>query len=166
MYVAITRAKNKLYLTRSKSRYLYGRRDLTKPSRFIVELAPELGAVAEKTPYYYAGNGNKYVGSYKSAYGEERSQGRALYSSADGEESDVPVQKSSFKPFWGGRKTAEPSKPAATGGKYKVGMRVTHPKFGAGMIVALKNDGKVINVAFEGQGVKELAAALAPLTII
>ena len=29
MYVAITRAKDKQYLTRSKSRYLYGRRDLT-----------------------------------------------------------------------------------------------------------------------------------------
>jgi len=166
MYVAITRAKDKLYLTRSKSRYLYGRRDLTKPSRFIIELAPELGSVVEKTPYYYAGNGKKYVGSYKSNYGgEERSQGRALYSSADGAESDVPAQNTGFKPFWGGQKKAVPSKPAE-GGKYKVGMRVTHPKFGAGMIVALKNDGKIINVAFEEQGVKELAAALAPLTVI
>ena len=45
-------------------------------------------------------------------------------------------------------------------------MRVRHPKFGVGMIVALKNDGKVVNVAFEGQGIKELAAALAPLTVL
>ena len=77
----------------------------------------------------------------------------------------MPAQNTGFKPFWGGQKKAVPSKPAE-GGKYKVGMRVTHPKFGAGMIVALKNDGKIINVAFEGQGVKELAAALAPLTVI
>ncbi len=45
-------------------------------------------------------------------------------------------------------------------------MRVRHPKFGVGMVVAVKNDGKVINVAFDGQGVKELSAALAPLEII
>ena len=45
-------------------------------------------------------------------------------------------------------------------------MRVKHPKFGVGMIVALKNGGSILNVAFDGQGVKELSASLAPLTII
>ena len=60
----------------------------------------------------------------------------------------------------------KPQPAADAGGKYKVGMRVRHPKFGVGMIVALKNDGKVVNVAFEGQGIKELAAALAPLTVL
>ncbi|MBQ8446768.1 MAG: UvrD-helicase domain-containing protein, partial [Clostridia bacterium] len=39
MYVAITRAKELLYLTRSKSRYLYGRREPTARSRFLKELA-------------------------------------------------------------------------------------------------------------------------------
>ena len=39
MYVAITRAEKNLYLTRSKSRYLYGRRDITQPSKFINELS-------------------------------------------------------------------------------------------------------------------------------
>ena len=38
MYVAITRAEERLYLTRSRSRYLYGRRDLTVRSQFIDEL--------------------------------------------------------------------------------------------------------------------------------
>lgn len=168
MYVAITRAKDRLYLTRSKSRYLYGHRDLTKPSRFIMELAPELGgAAAEKLPYYYAGSGKKYLGSYHGGrYGEEeKSSGRALYSSFDGVESDIPAaQKSSFKPSWGGIK--KPSAQTQNGGKYSVGMRVKHPKFGVGMIVALKNGGSILNVAFDGQGVKELSASLAPLTII
>ena len=49
---------------------------------------------------------------------------------------------------------------------YSVGSRVKHAKFGIGMIVAVKNGGTVINVAFEGQGVKELSASLAPLEII
>ena len=42
MYVAITRAKERLYMTRSKSRYLYGRREPTMRSRFLKELSSEV----------------------------------------------------------------------------------------------------------------------------
>lgn len=38
MYVAITRAKERLYLTRSKSRYLYGKREPSSRSRFLKEM--------------------------------------------------------------------------------------------------------------------------------
>jgi len=163
MYVAITRARNRIYLTRSRSRYLYGHRELTQPSRFIRELAPELGVSAvERTPYYYGGAGRKYAGAYHDGtYGEE-GRGKHIYSSYDGVQSDVPVQKSSFKPNFGGVK--QPSKPS--GGKYTVGQRVMHPKFGVGMIIAVKNDGAVINVAFDGQGIKELSASIAPLKLV
>ena len=68
--------------------------------------------------------------------------------------------------FWGGQKKTEPVKSSQTAGKYTVGMRVRHPKFGVGMVVAVKNSGQIVNVAFDGQGVKELAAAFAPLTVL
>ncbi|MBO5480080.1 MAG: UvrD-helicase domain-containing protein [Clostridia bacterium] len=42
MYVAITRAKKRLWLTRSKSRYLYGKREPTARSRFLKELSSEV----------------------------------------------------------------------------------------------------------------------------
>ena len=42
MYVAITRAKDRLYMTRSKSRYLYGKREPTMRSRFLKELSSEV----------------------------------------------------------------------------------------------------------------------------
>ncbi len=166
MYVAITRAKERLYLTRSKSRFLYGRREIAYPSRFINELAPQLGVAAERTPYHYAGGGSKYAGAFRqSGYNsEERSFGKALYSSYDEVESDMPAQNSSFKAFFGGVQ----QKPAASksGGAYTVGMRVRHKKFGVGMVVAVKNGGTIVNVAFEGQGIKELSASIAPLEII
>lgn len=41
MYVAITRAEERLYLTRTKCRYLYGKRDFSNPSRFLTELGLE-----------------------------------------------------------------------------------------------------------------------------
>lgn len=179
MYVAITRARKRLFLTRSKSRYLYGHRDLTAPSKFIGELAAELGVRDERPTYssrssYSSYGGYGARGSYgaRRAEGEERSAGKALYSSADDFQSDfsAPVQNSGFKAFWGGNNkggaTAAKGKTEAKDGKYAVGMRVRHPKFGVGMIVSVKNGGSVLNVAFEGQGVKELSASLAPLTIL
>ena len=158
MYVAITRAEQRLYLTRSKSRYLYGSRKLTSPSRFVSELSSELGIPPTRTPYYYAGAGKKYVTNYDGGYGASRG---AVYSSADGYQSDIPV-KSSFKPAFGSVSGA--NKQGAK--NYTVGMRVRHSKFGVGMVIAVKNGGTVINVAFDGQGIKELSASLAPLEII
>ena len=139
MYVAITRAEKELYLTRSKSRYLYGRRDITAPSEFISELAGELGVK---------------VSSYARP---ERLQ--RVYDDS-GYESDIPSK--TFKPAFG-----SVVKPAQSGNKsYAVGQRVMHKKFGVGMIIAIKNGGTVLNVAFDGQGIKELSASLAPLEII
>ena len=139
MYVAITRAEKRLYLTRSKSRYLYGRRDISRPSKFITELSDELGI---KTNYVH----------------ERPAYNRAIYS--DGYESDIaPKSNVSFKPAY-----TPPKK--ANAGSYAVGQRVRHAKFGAGMIVAVKNGGTVLNVAFDGQGIKELSASIAPLEII
>ena len=142
MYVAITRAEKELYLTRSKSRYLYGHRDLTAPSKFINELASELG-VKTSSPYY------------------ERPRLTRLYDDS-GYESDLPPKTAVFKPTFG-----SPIKPQQTGNKaYAVGQRVMHKKFGIGMIIAIKNGGTVLNVAFDGQGIKELSASLAPLEIL
>ena len=155
MYVAITRAEKNLYLTRSKSRYLYGHRDLTAPSKFINELAAELGV-----KYTPSARSTEFGGGYRRS--EYNSGGKALYS--EGYESDIPpvTQKASFKPSFGStfNKKIDGAK------KYTVGTRVRHAKFGIGMVVAVKNGGTVINVAFDGQGIKELSAALAPLEII
>ncbi len=178
MYVAVTRAKKRLYFTRSKSRYLYGRRDGTKPSRFIGELAEELGITMTQNPGY--GSSSAFGGSYSRGYGSgytysgsrygsdytERSRGRGVYSSDEGFESDLPpapprrTERTTFSAAstFGRKKTEAKS--------YSVGTKVKHPKFGYGTVIALKNGGAVINVAFDGQGIKELSAALAPLEIL
>ena len=180
MYVAITRARKKLYLTRSKSRYLYGRRDRTMPSRFVNELASELGPEAARTPSYggYSYGSTAFGGAYPRGYGGRRygegysyggesSRGRAVYSSDEGYSSDIPAPSS--RPASGVGFSAASSFAGQQKGQsrsYPVGTRVRHPKFGRGTVIAAKNGGTVINVAFEGQGIKELSAALAPLEII
>ena len=120
-----------------------------------------------------SGYGNSRGGSYsgrgrgESSEGEERGYSRSLYSS-DEDFSERPASFASpAKSFSGYNRFGTSSAPQQqSGGKYKVGTKVRHAKFGNGTVVAVRNGGTVINVAFEGQGIKELSASLAPLTIL
>ena len=48
MYVAITRAKDKLFITSAKKRMLFGQENIAIPSRFIKEIDPSLIELEEK----------------------------------------------------------------------------------------------------------------------
>ncbi len=67
MYVALTRAEKKLYLTRARSRYLYGNRQFTAQSTFLNELAPKLGLKSQRRDFSYAED--RFEGGYGSSYG-------------------------------------------------------------------------------------------------
>ena len=67
MYVAITRAREKIYFTRSKSRYLYGKREPTARSVFLKELQAQLSLPDERPVYkQYEGDFGGYGNSYNS----------------------------------------------------------------------------------------------------
>ena len=73
MYVAITRAKERLYMTRSKSRYLYGRREPTMRSRFLKELSAEVEMPQEmRRPSYGYSDWDDPESYGNSAYGGGR----------------------------------------------------------------------------------------------
>ena len=92
MYVAITRAEERLWLTRAAERNLYGRRDRTVMSRFLKELSGPLGI--KDAPVFggnrYSGYGygaqQRYGGDFyadREARGQvERGYSRSLYSEA------------------------------------------------------------------------------------
>ncbi len=202
MYVALTRAKERLYLTRSKSRYLYGKREPTMRSRFLKELSSvvELPKETRRPGYGYSdwddpesyGNGaygggryamNEGYGGRKGGYG---SYGTRNYGNSDYENSPV------VRTRWGGNSygsqttsygekrkeggftyggTSKISKPAPTTkdvSVFSIGKRVRHPKFGEGVVVGMRGAGNnmILDVAFEGLGIKQLSASLAPLTVI
>ena len=64
---------------------------------------------------------------------------------------------------------AKVPKPTATKdlSGFTIGRKVSHPKFGNGIIVGSRGVGSnmIIDVAFEGLGIKQLSASLAPLTL-
>ena len=111
MYVAITRAMKRIYLTRSKSRYLYGKREPTMRSRFLKELSSELDLPAETRytqrgyddfddPESYGnasygggryGSNNKY-GGYGNGYGG----GYGAYGSRSSDRESSQIKRSAW----------------------------------------------------------------------
>ena len=203
MYVAITRAKKRLYLTRSKSRFLYGSREKTARSRFLKELSPVLPLPQESRvmPMGYANGiqngGGRYASNSRYSGGSYGSNTYGGYGSY-GDRQNSAIKRSSYQPntyggasgnygssatrsagqsradvggftFGGSGKLPQKSSGAKTNlSAFAVGVRVKHPKFGAGTIVGVKGVGSnmILDVAFEGFGIKQLSASLAPLTLL
>ena len=182
MYVAITRAEERLYFTRSRSRYLYGERSMTLPSRFMQELSSVMEVETPRSSYsdYTRRTSNGYGSSY-SGYGARRSFSRQNNADEDefGYHSDLPSEPTqtsytSFSASAGYRRTQQNAvqSPAKSGQKdyaaFKTGVRIRHPKFGEGVIISTKGEGaaKIANVSFPGLGIKSLSVQIAPITIV
>lgn len=181
LYVAITRAEERLFFTRSKSRYLYGERSMTLPSRFMGELAsvmkieepPSSNYTYRTAPSY----GGRSYGSSYGGYGARRTFSRSR--DKDGEEfgyhSDLPPEETrapssfsasaAYRRAQGGGRSPAPAKDYAA---FRTGVKVRHPKFGEGLIISTRGEGntKVANISFPGLGIKTLSLQIAPLTII
>ena len=154
MYVAITRAKQRLYLTRANSRYMYGSREYMVQSRFIKEaqsvLNPMQSSFAEKKEERYS--------NY--AY-DKRFDDDSITSSSGSYSSNYA------KRFLNNSKS-NVIKANPVSSRYKSGVKVKHTKFGEGVVITTKGEGDnlVVDVAFKGVGIKSLSAKYAPMEII
>jgi len=138
-YVAMTRAKRRLYLSFAQTRMLHGQTRYHLPSRFLDEV-PE-GLLKWLTP--------RFANARRSAVA-----GPAGYAWKGG----AAAVAAFAKPDMGSMK-----KPSPAG--FSIGQNVTHAKFGAGVIVDAEghgNDARV-QVNFGRAGVKWLAVAVAKL---
>lgn len=143
-YVGITRAKEKLFLSSTKMRTIYGNTVTYPPSRFLQEIPARLVKTIKRQERFSALENFKQVSEKYSA----RSQKPA----------------STFNPH-----SFMPQKPAAaaggTGTRFNTGDRVSHSKWGEGMVVSVKDspDGQEVKVAFAGAGVRSLLTKYAVL---
>ncbi len=111
MYVAITRAEERIFLTYTAKRYMYGKSDYRTPSRFL----GELGIVDKKRTKIIS---NDFV---------------------------------------------EAEKQETFDSGFCIGDRVTHLRFGKGIIVNISDDGLVADINFEDFGTKSLMLNMAKL---
>jgi len=164
-YVAITRAKQQLYITSASNRMLYGRTSYGIPSRFLKEIPDELieGTTKKKTTsfdtYSYTGSSRTTGFGKPGPVVSKTTQTSVSFSS----NSKGPSLSSYgiFKP------SATPSKPAnkTVSFDFKPGDMVTHKKYGTGTVVKLEGSGDntKIEVSFDDAGVKRFMLSFANL---
>ena len=157
MYVAITRARKRLYLSCSQTRMLHGQTRYNLKSRFFEEL-PEaaLKWITPKHGTLAAGGFGAQGASWDSGGGSGRSDWAArMVASRLGDAASVA-----------GAPLPERKNPDTHG--LKAGMEVFHAKFGQGRVKMIEGAGPDARaqVDFSRHGVKWLAISVAKLTVV
>ncbi|MDB5861119.1 MAG: uvrD [Ramlibacter sp.] len=147
MYVAITRARKRLYLSYSQTRLLHGQTRYNVKSRFFDEL-PE-SALKWLTPKNQSFGGSAF--GYGMGYPTSRGSGGSATSYGRSETfANPPV----------------PQQRAAAEHGLKPGLKVFHAKFGEGTVLTLEGSGTDARaqINFPRHGAKWLALSVAKLT--
>ena len=183
MYVGITRAKKRLFLSRANMRMLYNQENHNPPSRFIEEI-PDRLKEDEWTPKKIAAFGDRAV-TGTSYYGRNRSP-RPRMSIQDLGRPKLTLNGTSLGPknvkgatldsipgvsrgFVGSKARAEESalsgQGALSGQPFRPGDKVLHRKFGAGRVTDVKGSGAEgrIVIHFTAYGSKEFSLGIAPI---
>ena len=143
-YVAITRAKEELYIFHAESRMIFGMTNRNRVSRFVEEIPETLIEHTRSRDYSVRPVSMPSFGGAK-PFGE------------------APKTKSVAE---AGGFTPKPRVKPAPAGTYRVGDTVLHKAFGTGLIVSatpMAND-TLLEVAFDKVGTKKLFANFARLT--
>ncbi len=165
MYVAITRARKRLYLSFAQTRMLHGRTSYNIKSRFFDELPEDaLKWLSPRTAGFGSGFQPGFAGGYGGSNAWRGNAGNAAggkYATHSGASGAV---------FMPGERSFVPKKeeavPSASGLAITAGMKVFHNKFGEGKVLAIEGygDDARAQVQFGRHGVKWLALSVAKLT--
>ena len=172
-YVAITRAKNRLWLTYANTRYRFGSLVQNEPSRFLEELPDNF---LDKS---YAGGGAKNQGKFKSQFGKVKEW--------DGESGKANQQAGTYYNERPQEKTKNPenlvSKPqqqksvthipspdfaASDTTNLQPGQKIEHQKFGFGEVIKVEGSAHnpIATIKFEFNGEKKIMLNYAKLRIV
>ncbi|HEY6736910.1 MAG TPA: UvrD-helicase domain-containing protein [Candidatus Saccharimonadia bacterium] len=144
-YVAFTRAKERLIVTHANARLLYGSTSHNPPSRFLLEIPPELqdAAAAAENNYGAAGPGYASTG----------------HSAGAGSWSPQPMFASNALAT--SEAQAAQHREAMLGLGLAPGDRIRHAKFGEGIVASVNGD--EVTATFPGIGSKRLSLSFAPI---
>lgn len=167
-YVAITRAKARLWLTYANSRYRFGNLVQNEPSRFLEEMPEKF------IDRSYAGGGsvrNAFGGGNTSGWSNSNNMFDRIQKKTPAQQSQPVAQKPAAKPTFSGATTHVPSDnftPDDPAGM-EPGMQVEHQKFGFGTIAAMEGapNNRIATILFpKGGGEKKIMLNYAKLRIV
>ena len=168
-YVAITRAKKKLWLTYANARYRYGQLQQNEPSRFIDEMP------ADYVDKSFAGGGIRNQGGHSNNWGgssfDRNGAGGSSYKSsptpAKKEEKTRPAYLAPSRPQTKEHTPTAGFVPSDTS-NLQSGQKVEHQKFGFGEVVKMEGaaHNPIATVQFELNGEKKIMLNYAKLRIL
>jgi DNA helicase-2/ATP-dependent DNA helicase PcrA len=160
-YVAITRAKGRLYLTYANTRYKFGNLQQADASRFLDEIPMEF---IDKT---FAGGGVRNQGSSNMGSAFER-MNRGFGGAPKEEKSFVSTLLTSNVKTKETTHNPSPNFIASDITKLEEGMRIEHQKFGFGNVLKLEGSqhNPVATIKFDINGEKKIMLNYAKLMII
>ncbi len=171
-YVAITRAREHLYISYASQRMLYNQLNMNAPSRFLNEIPKHLVDTAridkreqsfpagEARPRSSSRQAEKRQPQKQMSFGVPQIVTRGAGIGAKSSALGIKGVKKGFTP------SAAASVPAsAMAALFQVGDRVMHRKFGEGNVMELHGKGSDarIVIAFAAYGIKEFALSIAPI---
>ncbi len=148
MYVAVTRARQRLYLSFAQTRMLHGQTRYNLPSRFLDEVPEEL--VKWLTPR---------AGAFALRDGDAAS--RAVNAGTSASRAGKGGFAAPSVPAY----SAAPRRSESSGSGFRIGQTVMHAKFGLGVIINAEGGGTDarVQVNFGTAGIKWLALSVAKL---
>lgn len=162
-YVAITRAKEKLFMTNAIKRTLYGNTSYSIPSRFIDEVSKDLFDESSVQNVDNRKQRSKPFldDEYTKVNIFDEEIGTRAYSVPN-----IGISADNFLKNLGINNIK--SQVAASSASYEVGMQVKHKKFGVGIISKIEPEGDdyKLEINFENYGFKRLMANFTPLEVL
>ena len=168
LYVGMTRARERLYLSCCRRRRIAGRYQDQSESPFLAELPDHLVEITHSPDLYLADRYNERTQSVYSFFGGgSQSRPSAPPSPAAPRPTAPPASSSTYRtPVR--QIIREPEATAAPRRAIKRGSRVRHPTLGHGVVLELEGDGDDarLTVFFEKSGKRKLVAKFANLEML
>lgn len=147
-YVAITRARQKLYILMAHNRRVYGQWQNNLPSRFINELPPSNIEICNKCTNFYTENYNNYGSGWNNKFKPHNYTGKHNWNNNYDEVTYDDDSRYSYT------RSHAADRPAHS---HIIGTRVHHDTFGYGKVIAA--EGNKLEVFFDDYGRKKLMAS-------
>ena len=155
LYVAITRARRKLYILTAHNRRVYGQWQNNLPSRFINELPPQNIEIINKCADYFGSDTYGSSGGYgygkKNYWQKSSANNNTRY---DDDDRYSYVSNDDYDRNWNGSIYKAKQKAKNKNAFFPVGTKVKHDMFGLGTVLNI--DGNKLEIFFDRVGKKKL----------
>lgn len=150
LYVAITRARRQLFLTRTRRRMLQGYVQQSYPSVFLAQMDSNLFNTVDQSQLSSGSYSGGYYNAQKGGSYPAKSQGYKSYYTNKTAQAKTNSEQSRNGYAFSNTVESVSGQGTKANGSFKAGDRIRHPNFGIGRVLKLEGSGEAckIHIAF------------------